>query len=71
LPRDGNVSLAIINSLGECVLSSVDRFERAGRHAVRLDAAGLANGVYFYRLTHGSVQQTERLVLVKADPVRF
>lgn len=71
LPRDGSVSLAVLNSLGECVLSFVDRFECAGRHAVRLDAAGLANGVYFYRLTHGRVQQTERLVLVKADPAGF
>ena len=50
LPRASRVSLILYNTIGQAVVRLVDADEDAGFHEIRLDAAGFASGVYFYRM---------------------
>ena len=50
LPEAANVRLEIFNALGERVTTLVDAAREAGRHEARFNAAGMASGVYFYRI---------------------
>jgi len=65
LPRQAHVTLKIFNALGEEVASLMDETLDAGRKAVQFDAAGLASGVYFYRLQAGEFVQSRRMTLIR------
>jgi hypothetical protein len=65
LPAQGHVTLVVYNTLGQRVATLIDEPAPAGYHQVRLDAKGLASGVYFYRLTAGRFTQTRKMVLLK------
>ncbi len=65
LPRAGRATVTIYNQLGQEVRTLVDKELPAGKHMARFDAAGLANGAYFYRLRTQDGQDTRRLLLVK------
>ncbi len=65
LPVRSNVSLVVVNELGQQVATLVDGQEEAGDHTVRFDGTGLASGAYFYRLTAGSFVQTRRFILLR------
>ena len=65
LPQRSRVTLAVYNTLGQLVATPQDGTEEAGYHTVRFDAAGLASGVYFYRLRAGEYVATKRLLLVR------
>ena len=69
LPTATHVRLDVFNVLGQHVATLVDAEQQAGSHAAKwdaTDAAGqaMAAGVYFYRLTVGGGQQTQRMVLI-------
>jgi hypothetical protein len=66
LPHASRVELAIYNLLGQRVAMPVNgtMFD-AGNHTVRVDARGLATGVYLYRLSAGTLSETRKMVLVK------
>jgi lysophospholipase L1-like esterase len=65
LPNRSFVSLCVFSCLGERVVELVNGEVGAGYHIVRLDAAKLASGVYFYRLQAGGFVQTRTLLLLK------
>lgn len=65
LPEQSDVRLDVININGQRVATLVDEQQYAGEHQVTFYAAGLASGVYLYRLQAGSFTNTERMVLVK------
>ena len=65
LPRRTAVTLAVYNTLGQCVTTLVDGSMDAGYHTARFDATGFASGVYFYRLRAGDFVRTRGLVLMK------
>ena len=61
--------LDVFNVLGQHIATLVDAERQAGSHAVKWDATdavgqAMAAGVYFYRLTAGGGQQTQRMVLI-------
>ena len=65
LPYDGPVILEVFNILGQRA-QHIDRgFERAGTHTIRLDARGLASGIYFYRLHGGVHSGTKKFTIVR------
>ena len=69
LPAATYVRLDVFNVLGQHVATLVDAARPAGFHTAQwdaTDAAGqaMAAGVYFYRLTVGGGQQTQRMVLI-------
>ncbi len=57
--------LAVYDLLGREVARLVDGTMEAGRHKAMFDAAGLASGVYVWRLVVGGEVQTGRLTLVR------
>jgi hypothetical protein len=66
LQEEGVVSLTIHNMLGQLVDALVDRQSySAGRHTVMFDAANLASGTYFVRLTSSAGQLTKQVQLLK------
>jgi len=50
LPYQAEVRLDIYNAAGEFVQNLLDGSQGTGGHRIRFNAAGLASGIYFYRL---------------------
>ncbi len=65
LPEDASVRLVLFNSLGQQVRTVLDASLEAGYHEVRLDASGLASGVYFYRMEAGNFTDLKKMVVLK------
>ncbi len=65
LPEADHVKIEVYNILGRKVASLLNREMEAGRHSVRWDAADMASGVYFYKLTTDDNNITKRMTLLK------
>lgn len=61
----GPVSLKVYDVLGREVATLVNEPLRTGTYKVNFVAGSLASGVYFYRLSAGSLSATRKLVVVK------
>jgi hypothetical protein len=57
--------LRVYDVLGREVATLVNESLPPGSYEVTFDAAGLASGVYFYRLTVGAFMQAKRMVLMR------
>jgi hypothetical protein len=55
----------VYDILGREVSVLVNERENAGSYEVKVDAAGLSSGVYFYRFQAGDFTQTKRLMICK------
>jgi len=60
-----NVRIAVYDLLGREVTVLVDEKKAVGSYEVTFDAAGLASGVYLYRLKAGAFVETKRMIVVK------
>jgi len=65
LPVRSQVTLVVYNALGQEIATLVDQVQDSGAKAVQFDAAGLASGLYLYRLQAGSFVQTRSMVLLR------
>jgi hypothetical protein len=65
IPHTANVRLGIYNVLGQEVATVVNETLPAGSYSRTFNAAGLASGAYFYRLTAGEYSETTRMLLLK------
>ena len=65
LPEAGQVSLEVLNVLGQRVATLVDEYQPAGFKKVEWNANSFASGMYFYRLRVGEVVQTKKMLLLK------
>ncbi|MBI4547327.1 MAG: T9SS type A sorting domain-containing protein [Ignavibacteriae bacterium] len=65
LPVQSHVTLKIYNLLGQEVRTLVDEVQEAGYKSVEWNAAGMASGVYFYRLRAGNFVDVKKLPLLK------
>ena len=65
LPAAGHATLTVYDGLGRTVKTLVNGRQDAGVHDVIFDGAGLAAGVYYYRLQAGGHQATKALLLMK------
>ena len=65
LAETQHVRLAVYDLMGREVALLADGVQPASEHEMRFDAAGLAAGVYVYRLTTGGRTITRTMVLVK------
>jgi choice-of-anchor B domain-containing protein len=61
----GFASLKVYDVLGREVAELVNEVQTAGPHQVSFGGAGLASGVYFYRLAAGGFTVTRRMLLAK------
>jgi hypothetical protein len=57
------VRLEVFDLLGRSIALLVDGSVRPGTHTARINAAGLAPGLYIYRLSSGNVIATKKLML--------
>jgi hypothetical protein len=62
---NGWVTLKVYDILGREVASLVDEKKEPGTYYVTFNAAGLASGVYVYRLNAGGTTLTRRMLLTK------
>jgi len=60
-----HVELTVFNMLGQKVRTLVDKKQEAGKYAVTFNAAGLASGIYFYRISFGDFVQVRKMMLMK------
>ncbi len=65
LPSRSFATLTVYNVLGQKLEDLVSGDMDRGEHTVRFDGTNFPSGVYFYRLTAGSLVETRRMVLVK------
>jgi Leucine-rich repeat (LRR) protein len=65
MPEKQSVRLSVYNLLGQLVRTLVDEKMEAGQHSVVFNAAGLASGVYFYRLHTESFISIKPCILIK------
>ncbi|MBI5727926.1 MAG: T9SS type A sorting domain-containing protein, partial [Ignavibacteriales bacterium] len=65
LPSRGLVTVRVFDMLGREVKQLVNEFKEAGSYSVQFNAAGLASGVYVYRLSCNGFSATKKLTLLK------
>lgn len=70
LPKGQTVALEIYNILGQRVRILITGFREAGTHTVAWNGADDSNvnvpsGIYFYRLTAGTLTQTSKMALIR------
>jgi len=64
--RQGNVQLVVYNALGQKVRTLVNSRQEAGSYSLKFDAAKLASGVYYYKLsTDNGFVQTRKMILLR------
>jgi len=65
IPKAEHVTLKIYDILGRVVATLVNREQRPGNYEVQFNANSLASGIYFYRLTYGSLSQVKKMIVLK------
>jgi hypothetical protein len=65
LPMLSNVKLIIYDVLGREIATLVNEQLKPGTYEITFDGADYPSGVYFYKLTTESFNQTKRMVLLK------
>lgn len=65
IPHSMHVTLDVYDVLGRKVMTLVDDQMPTGSHAVRVDATGLASGLYLYKLETDNQSLTRQMLLVK------
>jgi flagellar hook assembly protein FlgD len=70
IPREGNVTLAIYNMLGQRVSLLVQGVHSVGNYTVTWNGKDefghfVGSGVYFYRLENGSTAITKKMLMLK------
>jgi hypothetical protein len=65
LPKSGNVSLVVYNSIGKEVKTLVSENMAAGTYTVTYDASELTSGMYFYKIVTNGFTDTKKMLLVK------
>ena len=68
IPNSSKVSLIVYNSIGAKVAELVNEVQSAGYHSAEFNSAdfrGISSGVYYYRITAGSLTKTQKMLLLK------
>lgn len=65
IPTSTYVKLEVFNEIGAKVKTLVNEFKSAGNYSYDFNAANLASGVYYYRLSAGSFSEIKKMILLK------
>ena len=65
IPEASNVVLKVYNVLGKLMTTLVNENKEAGIYTVNFDAAGLSDGIYFYKIQAGNFVKTMKMLLLK------
>lgn len=63
--KSGKVVIKVYNTMGVEVTTPVDEVKSAGNYEVVFNAGNLTNGIYFYKITAGSFNQTKKFIVIK------
>jgi len=65
IPLTAKVVIKVYDILGKEVKTLADEVQEKGLHNVMFDASNLASGIYFYRLTTGTLTDVKKMVVIK------
>lgn len=65
LPESGWVELSVYDITGRAVASLVNGIQQSGNHMVKLEAAHLPSGLYFYHISWNGQSQVRKMLLLK------
>jgi hypothetical protein len=65
VPKEEFVTLTVYDEAGKEVLELFHGVRARGRYSESFNAAGLASGVYYYRINAGGFVQTKKMLLLK------
>lgn len=65
IPKDGNATFKVYNSLGQLVETYFDGMIKAGNYNAEIESANWASGIYFYTLATSEFTQTKKMILLK------
>ena len=65
LPQMSYVTLRVYDILGREVTTLVNETKQTGYYSVEFNAASLSSGIYFYKITAGSLTISKQMILVK------
>ncbi|AFH48698.1 Beta-N-acetylhexosaminidase [Ignavibacterium album JCM 16511] len=65
VPKDGNLSINVFNTIGEEVAELVNDFKTAGTYNFNFNASELASGIYLIRMKMQNKILTHKMVLLK------
>jgi hypothetical protein len=65
IPKSGNVTLKVYDTVGKEVVTLVDGYKEASKYQISFDASKLASGIYFYTINSGNFTQTKKMMLIK------
>jgi len=65
IPENGIVIIKVYDMLGKEVAVLVNEYKDAGYYTAEFNGSELSSGIYYYRLSSGSYNETKKMVLVK------
>lgn len=65
IPQQQGVKIEVFNVIGQKVYEVLNEVMPAGSHRIQLDFSNATSGVYFYRITTPSYQETKKMLLLK------
>lgn len=65
LPKAGNVSLKVYNTLGKEEATLVNEFQTKGKYSANFNAGSLASGIYYYTIKVNDFVETKKMLLMK------
>jgi len=65
IPTASNVTLTVMNILGQVVATLVNEKQEVGVHPTTFDASRLSSGVYFHQIHAGNFTATKKMILMK------
>jgi hypothetical protein len=65
LPKNDYVTLKVYDVLGKEIATLIEGQLQSGLYKVKFDASRLTSGIYYYRLTGSTFNQTRKMVLIK------
>ena len=65
LAKAGNLKLVIYDIAGREISTLVDSYQIAGSYSINFDASLLPSGIYFYKISSGSISQSKKMILIR------
>ena len=65
IPQAGKVKLQVFNTLGQKIMTLLDKPLSIGQYQVTFDGQNLPSGIYYYRIDANDFQQVKKMILLK------